>query len=116
MLTQYPPQPFQVHINNGVRSSLLGADASGPDQAEAVRTHFAATAELQARLASAKYTFERMAEPGDIWVFDNRRVLHGRRALLSASAGGRVLEGAYVEWDALDSCARLIGERPGLHG
>ena len=55
-----------------------------------------------------------MAEPGDVWVFDNRRVLHGRRALNSdkgTGAGGRILEGAYMEWDGLDSAMRLLANK-----
>jgi gamma-butyrobetaine dioxygenase len=47
-------------------------------------------------LKSPAFLFEQLATPGDIWVFDNRRVLHGRRGL-TAECRERHLEGGYVE-------------------
>jgi gamma-butyrobetaine dioxygenase len=45
-------------------------------------------------------------QAGQIAVFDNRRVLHGRRAF--AADGGRHLQGAYVEWEDVDSRIRVL--------
>ena len=44
-----------------------------------------------------------------IWVFDNRRVLHGRRAIAKQGGGlHRALEGCYMEWDDLEGLARVL--------
>ena len=98
-----------VHLNNGVRSSLLGVD---PNDTEAVRAHYGAVERFTARLASPGSRFEQRMEVGDVWVFDNRRVLHGRTRLSSGRTDGtssrRRLEGAYVEWDDLDSLSRVL--------
>lgn len=51
-------------------------------------------------LNDPKYTIERRLAPGEIVIFNNRRVLHSRNAF-DASAGHRLLEGAYLgsdEW------------------
>ncbi|MDE0942116.1 MAG: TauD/TfdA family dioxygenase [Alphaproteobacteria bacterium] len=50
---------------------------------------------------------ETRMEPGEIAVFDNRRVLHGRRAF-AANGGSRHLQGAYVEWEDVDSRIRVL--------
>ena len=47
----------------------------------------------------------RMA-PGDLFIVDNRRVLHGRDAI--AEVGKRHLQGCYADRDALDSLLRKI--------
>lgn len=45
--------------------------------------------------------------PGDLVVFDNRRVLHGRTAF--AVTGPRHLQGCYIDIDALHSRTRVAG-------
>jgi gamma-butyrobetaine dioxygenase len=45
--------------------------------------------------------------PGDVVIFDNRRILHGRSAF--AEEGGRWLQGCYADMDGL--LARLAGLR-----
>ena len=44
--------------------------------------------------------------PGDAVVFNNRRMLHGRRAFASANGGRRLLQGCYVNAD--DWASRLV--------
>jgi gamma-butyrobetaine dioxygenase len=46
-------------------------------------------------------------QAGDIAVFDNRRVLHGRRAF-EAGGGRRHLQGAYLEWEDVESKIRVL--------
>ena len=46
--------------------------------------------------------------PGDLVAFDNRRVLHGRRAY-DAQGGRRHIEGAYADRDDLQSRIRTLG-------
>ena len=45
--------------------------------------------------------------PGEMAVFDNHRVLHGREAFDPAS-GSRHLRGYYVEHNEIDSCIRVL--------
>ncbi|HEY2661604.1 MAG TPA: TauD/TfdA family dioxygenase [Caulobacteraceae bacterium] len=49
----------------------------------------------------------RRLEPGDVWVFDNRRVLHARTAF-DPSTGLRHLQGCYVDRDELLSRIRVV--------
>ena len=45
--------------------------------------------------------------PGELVAFDNRRVLHGRRAFRSTER--RHLQGCYIDMDAIHSAARRLG-------
>ena len=49
-------------------------------------------------------------DPGELLIFDNRRVLHGRAAF-DPTTGGRHLQGCYVDRDQLLSRIRVL-ERP----
>ncbi len=48
--------------------------------------------------------------PGDLLAFDNRRVLHGRRAI-DRTSGDRWLRGTYVEREELESRLRILARR-----
>ena len=143
----------KVHLNNGVRASVMHLkeaetrpfleDASGSwpssnvNLAATLRQHYSAVAAFRRALNDETFAFK--AEAGDVWVFDNRRVLHGRRSfstygkpLISTGGSGTVgaassefassttplsdrqevpprhLEGAYMEWDDLDSLRRVL--------
>ena len=93
-----------VQLNHGVRGTALPhADAT------TAREHFAAVARFREHLRAEQ--FEWHPEAGDVWVFDNRRVLHGRGPLQETAEEGaprRELEGAYMEWDDLQSLRRLL--------
>jgi len=62
---------------------------------------------FQAMAREAWFTIERRLKPGDMWAFDNRRVLHARREFDPAS-GARWLQGAYVDQDEVDSRWRVL--------
>ena len=47
--------------------------------------------------------------PGDLFIVDNRRVLHGRRGF---GSGRRHLQGAYADKDSLLSKLRALEARP----
>jgi gamma-butyrobetaine dioxygenase len=49
-------------------------------------------------------------EPGDLFVVDNRRVLHGRTAF--AGTGQRHLQGCYADMDGLRSRLAVLGRAP----
>jgi len=77
--------------------------------------------DLQADLAvqlqdhAEKYTWERRLAPGEILVFNNLRMLHGRRGFaFSGESGGRHLLGCYTNIDDTWSRYRvLLRERSG---
>lgn len=46
--------------------------------------------------------------PGDVFVFNNLRMLHGRTAYEDSPANKRLLIGAYVDWDIIYSKIRII--------
>jgi len=91
-----------IQLNNGVRAAVLlnGNDEDGWIK---VQKHYGAVAELRKRLRQEM--FEHRAKPGEIWIFDNKRVLHGRREFQAAT---RELEGGYMNWDDIKSLQRLL--------
>jgi gamma-butyrobetaine dioxygenase len=55
---------------------------------------------------------ERMMKPGECVIFDNRRVLHARKAFEVADAGKeRWLRGAYLDKDPFMSKLRVLAHR-----
>lgn len=64
------------------------------------------------RVHTPEAAFERRLEPGDLVIFDNRRVLHGRRPIAGDSP--RWLQGCYADRDGLDATlARLDASTSG---
>jgi len=56
--------------------------------------------------------YERMMRPGECVLFDNRRVLHARKAFEVADAGKeRWLRGAYLDKDPFESKLRVLQKR-----
>ena len=55
-----------------------------------------------------QYTWQYALERGDILVFNNQRMLHGRRGFVSISGGQRHLIGCYTESDATISQYRQL--------
>ncbi|EMC93396.1 hypothetical protein BAUCODRAFT_141887 [Baudoinia panamericana UAMH 10762] len=56
--------------------------------------------------------YERMMKPGECVIFDNRRVLHARRAFEVGDAGKeRWLKGAYLDWDPYMSKLKVLQRR-----
>ena len=47
---------------------------------------------------------------GEIVVFHNYRVLHGRQGYSVTGSGERHLEGGYIDWDELRSKRRVLEE------
>ena len=54
------------------------------------------------QLHSKKFQIEFKLKAGDIFCFDNRRVLHGRREF-NANSGNRHLQGYYIEREEIIS-------------
>ncbi|RAH49678.1 putative Gamma-butyrobetaine hydroxylase subfamily [Aspergillus brunneoviolaceus CBS 621.78] len=66
-----------------------------------------ALAYFAAKLEDPKNVFELKLEPGQCVIFENRRVVHARRAFNTAQ-GDRWLAGAYVDEDAVLSRVRTV--------
>lgn len=58
-------------------------------------------------LRSDRYLMQIKLSPGDLMVFNNRRVLHGRKAF-DPNSGKRRLQGCYVDNDELYSRLRML--------
>ncbi|WP_224825658.1 TauD/TfdA family dioxygenase [Cognatishimia sp. MH4019] len=82
----------------------LVADLATQDRAYTAYRRFAERAQSDAYLMRVRY------KPGDLFAFDNRRVLHGRSAY-DAAGGARFIEGVYADRDDLYSAIRVIERR-----
>jgi len=107
-------------------SPVLGLDATGAveivrlnhrsldlahNDPVAVEAWYEAYLAFYRRLHAPAAAFEMRLAPGDLVIFDNRRLVHGRRAMASASP--RWLQGCYADVDGLlATLARL--ERTGV--
>lgn len=117
------------HVDLDCRAPMIETDAAGAVRAVRYNNRSLAPLELDAQLlpdyyrayrrfstmlhdASATVSF-RLA-PGDLFIVDNRRVLHGRGAF---GAGRRHLQGCYADIDSLRSTLRQLerslGDAPG---
>ncbi len=75
--------------------------------AEDVVRHYRAYRTFIALTREPRFQFEYRLNPGDLLVFDNRRVLHARRAF-DLQQGQRHLQGCYVDRDELLSRIRVL--------
>jgi gamma-butyrobetaine dioxygenase len=82
----------------------------GSNNATSLRSFVAASHAYEKLLSSPENLFEYRLEEGECVVFDNRRVLHARRAF-DATKGERWLKGAYVDDDVFYSRLRGLGEQ-----
>lgn len=89
--------PFESHIINSAGKPTL-------------RDYISASNAFEKLLSSEENLFEYRLEEGECVVFDNRRVLHARRAF-DASKGERWLKGTYVDDDVFFSRLRVLEEK-----
>lgn len=82
----------------------LVADLPTQDRAYRAYRAFAARAQSDRYLMRVRY------KAGDLFAFDNRRVLHGRSAY-DAKGGARFIEGVYADRDDLYSAIRVLERR-----
>ena len=118
--------PFR-YVDDGVdlraRARLIELDSAGevvgvrmnnrsmepPDLAtELLEPFYAAYRAFAAALADPSGVVELTLRPGELLAFDNRRVLHGRSGFAAGSR--RLLQGCYVDIDAIRSSVRVIEE------
>lgn len=94
----------RVRFSNRAAAPLEAEEDLVPAFYAALRA-FAETAER----ASFKFTFR--MEPGDLYIVDNGRVLHGRTAFDESAGGHRLLQGCYADRDGLASRLRVFAGR-----
>ncbi len=75
--------------------------------AENVPAFYRAYRQFQRLGREPRFRVQRRLEAGDMWVFDNRRVLHARTEF-DPSTGNRHLQGCYVDRDELLSRIRIL--------
>lgn len=79
-----------------------------PDfSAEDIYTFYAAYQELMKRIRGASYNIHYELQNGEMVIFDNQRVLHGRTAF-DPNSGSRHLRGYYIEHNELNSRIRML--------
>ncbi len=99
----YSP-PFQAdHLHNAA------------SQAITFSPFLNALRKFAARVEDPGYLFEYKMQEGECIIFNNRRVLHGRRQF-DATHGERWLKGAYVDTDVFMSRFRVLNEKYELKG
>ncbi|OKL58488.1 hypothetical protein UA08_05993 [Talaromyces atroroseus] len=100
----YSP-PFQgpFHINSGEAISWT----------DRMKEFISAVIQFENRIHDPSRIFELKLKPGQCVIFENRRVLHARRAF-DTTAGERWLAGAYVDEDAVHSRIFTLKRNSGL--
>ena len=76
---------------------------TGPDLAD----WYDAYLRLARLLEDERFQLRLRLEPGELFIVDNRRVLHGR-APYAASGGERHLQGCYADIDGLRSTLAVL--------
>ena len=77
--------------------------------AELLEQTMAALAHFVARLCEPRFQAQVLLQPGDLLVFDNHRVLHGRTAF-DPNRAHRLLRSCHVDRDAVHSRLRILAE------
>ncbi|XP_020646076.3 gamma-butyrobetaine dioxygenase [Pogona vitticeps] len=95
-------QVVRINFNNATRDTIFDIPA------ENVKPFYAALKDYVDLLNSLdnKYTYK--MKPGDVVVFDNWRLLHGRQSYQAGTEVSRHLEGAYADWDVVMSRLRIL--------
>ncbi|XKE46252.1 TauD/TfdA family dioxygenase [Halomonas organivorans] len=94
----------EVRLNNWIRDSLRLPF-------EAIDAWYAAYRTFWRLVHDPRHQLEFALAPGEMVAFDNRRVLHGRRAF-DPESGRRHLQGTYLDLDMCESRLRVLA-RPG---
>ncbi|TLF48184.1 DUF971 domain-containing protein [Halomonas urmiana] len=96
-------QVIEVRLNNWIRDTLRLPLEEIDAWYDAYRAFWALAQDPRNRL-------EFSLAPGEMVAFDNRRVLHGRRAF-DPSTGRRHLQGTYLDLDMCESRLRVLARR-----
>jgi len=104
--------PIVLHPDGSLKEMRIGAFLRGPTNQpfEMMETIWQADRELSRRISDRKYMISYRYAPGDLVMFDNRRLQHGREAF-DAATGKRWLRGCYIEREELHSAIRMAARR-----
>ena len=81
-----------------------------PIQTEKLKIFYQARKLLSELYSSSEFELKFKLQPGDIMMFDNHRLLHGRTAY-DANEGMRHLQGCYLEFDSTDGKLRHLARK-----
>ncbi|KAF1996811.1 Clavaminate synthase-like protein [Amniculicola lignicola CBS 123094] len=113
----FPYPKYSEPTNLAIRHVNWSPPFQGPFEARIggenqtnIRNYLAAAHAYDKLLNAEENLYEYRLEEGECVIFDNRRVLHARRAF-DAQKGERFLKGAYVDDDVFFSKLRVLNER-----
>lgn len=95
--------PLEIRFNNWIRDTLRLP-------LHLIDAWYAAYRHFWQLLHDPRHQIEFALAPGQMIAFDNRRVLHGRRAF-DPSTGQRHLQGTYLDLDLLESRLRVLARQ-----
>ncbi|XP_077178104.1 gamma-butyrobetaine dioxygenase [Paroedura picta] len=95
-------QMVRINFNNATRDTILDIPA------QKVKPFYSALKDFVNLLNSVENKFTYKMKPGEIVVFDNWRLLHGRQSYQAGTEISRHLEGAYADWDVVMSRLRIL--------
>ncbi|KAL8724788.1 MAG: hypothetical protein Q9181_006677 [Wetmoreana brouardii] len=101
--------PFLVNIGCSTTTDSRMRMGEDQDQAKEFQDYLGAVKHFKRLIEAEEAVFEKKLEPGTAVIFDNRRIVHARRAFEDAG-GERWLRGAYVDTDAFRSRLRVLSE------
>lgn len=93
--------------NNFTRSSFLNLQL--PDLLKFYEAYLTWTEEISKEENQVRHKLK----PGEIWAFDNVRILHAREKY-DTSISARYVEGIYLDWDEVYSTIRTLRRRLGI--
>jgi len=86
----------------GIRLSPKSGGYAPPMPIERANKFYAARRKFSEMIHDEKHRLTFQLRPGDIWVFDNQRVLHSR-SVIDPTQGARFLQGCYMNRDGLQA-------------
>ncbi|KAM6459360.1 gamma-butyrobetaine dioxygenase isoform 1-T6 [Liasis olivaceus] len=95
-------QVVRINFNNATRDTIFDIPA------EKVKPFYAALKDYVDLLNSVDNKYSYKMKPGEVVVFDNWRLLHGRQSYQAGAEVSRHLEGAYADWDVVMSRLRIL--------
>ncbi|OBS57039.1 hypothetical protein A6R68_11836, partial [Neotoma lepida] len=98
-------QVIRINFNNATRDTVFDVPV------ERVQPFYSALKEFVDLMSSKEYKYTFKMNPGDVIVFDNWRLLHGRRSYEAGTEISRHLEGAYADWDVVMSRLRILRQK-----
>ncbi|KAL8699088.1 MAG: hypothetical protein Q9224_001569 [Gallowayella concinna] len=99
--------PFLFNVGGRFSSGDPIQDPHDLNQSKAFHKYFDAIRHFKNQLEADHAVFEKKMEPGTAVIFDNRRIVHARRAFENRG-GERWLRGAYVDTDVFRSRLKIL--------